>query len=271
MDGVSQPIPLSHSIDPVYQGYVLEGFVPGQTWVYRDHFFLPILDAGGDPIDLLVCRLDRPFSSRNRTFYPWSRLTGAGAMVSGAAVQPAASAADQPKVLAACNDAELLDLATFFAPSAAVQHDHDGTTPLFSVITRDFPAADLAIGRFRRFRLIYELEVAEGQTATIIWEVGTGIRKEEGARWDEVDWDEFDWAASDEETQFTLLEGGAGPNAGPASALAQNAKDWWLKTHARYARFRLQSADPVAKLTLRTIEIFVAETGGVRQAKVVDG
>jgi hypothetical protein len=270
MDGVSQPIPLSHSIDPLYQQYVLEGFVPGQTWVYRDHFFLPILDNGGDPIDLLVCRLDRPFSSRNRTLYPWTKLSGSGAKVAGAAVQPSASANDPYHVYGACDDGRMIELASFFTPEAANKHDHDGTTALFSMLSRDFAAGDLSIGRFRRFRLIYDLEVAEGETAIITLEVGTGIRKEEGARWDEVNWDEFLWAASDEETQFELLDGGAEPNAGPLSAYAQNAEDWWLRTHARYARFRLQSADAVAKLTVRTIEIFVAETGGVRQAKVID-
>ena len=114
-----------------------------------------------------------------------------------------------------------------------------------------------------------EAELADN--ALITAEIGTGIRKEIGALWDEVDWDEFFWAASDEETQFELLEEGAPPNAGDMSALAQNAWVWYLNARARYARFRFQASAPVAKLTIRSLEIFVAQQGGVRQAKVVDG
>lgn len=271
MDGVSQPVPLSHSVDPIYQNYVLEGFVPGEAWVYRDHYFLPILDSGGDPIDLFVCRLDRPFSSRNRTFYPWGRINGAGAMVAGAAVVPSSTAGEAPKVLAAANDGNLVDLATYFTPGMKYQKDHDGSTFTKTLITRDFPAGDLSIGRFRRFRLIYELQVdPSGPGADVTLEVGTGIRKEGEAEWDLVNWDEFLWAASEEEIQFEEVPGAAEPNAGARSVFIQNAYDWWLATRARYARFKLETTAPVAKLTIRTIEIFVAETGGVRQAKVND-
>lgn len=274
MDGVSQPVPLSHSIDPIYQNYVLEGYVPGEAWVYRDHYFLPILDSGGDPIDLFVCRLDRPFSSRGRTFYPWGRINGAGAAVAGAAVLPSSTPGEAPKVLAAANDGNVIDLAPYFTPGMSNQVDHDGSAFTKTLITRDFPAGNLSIGRFRRFRLIYELQVdPSGAGAEVTLEVGTGIRKEGEAEWDLVNWDEFLWAASEEEIQFEPVEepGNAQPNAGSQSAKIQNAFDWWLNTRARYARFKLTTTEPVAKLTIRTIEIFVAQTGGVRQSKVNDG
>lgn len=271
MDGISNPVPLSHSIAKTYQAFVLEGFTPGGAWVYRDHYFLPILDSGGNPQALLCCRLDRPYDTRGQRFFPWSTISGAGAAVSAGAVRSTSAPGDVPAVYAACNDGKLINVASYFNPSAAVKNDHDGTTPLFSVTMRDFAAGRLSIGRFRRLRLLYEMEAEAADNGLIVAEVGTGIRKEIGAKWDEVKWDEFFWAASDEETQFELLEGGAPPNAGSMSALAQNAWVWYLNTRARYARFRFQASAPVAKLTIRSLEIFVAQQGGVRQAKVVDG
>lgn len=270
MDGTSNPVPLSHSIAKTYQAYVLEGFTPGGAWVYRDHYFLPILDSAGNPQALLCCRLDRPYDTRGQRFFPWSVISGAGAMVSAGAVRSTSAPGDIPAVYAACNDGKLINVASYFNPRSTVKSDHDGTTPLFSVTTRDFPAGQLSIGRFRRLRLLYEMEAEAADNALITAEIGTGIRKEVGALWDAVKWDEFSWAASDEETQFELLEGGAPPNAGFQSALAQNAWVWFLGTRARYARFRFQASAPVAKLTIRSLEIFVAQQGGVRQAKVVD-
>lgn len=271
MDGTSSPVPLSHSIARVYQAYVQEGFTPGGAWVHRDHYFLPILDAAGDPQDLICCRLDRPYTTRGQTFFPWSGHQGSGAHVSAGAPRSVSAAGDAPAVYAACNDGKLLDVAPFFTPSAEVKNDHDGTTALFRIITRDFPAGELSIGRFRKLRVTYELEADADDEALLLAEDGTGIRKEPGARWDEVEWDDFFWAASDEETQFELLEGGAPPNGGDQSALAQNAWEWYLNTRARYSRYRLSASAPVAKLTLRSLEIFVARQGGVRKSKVVDG
>lgn len=269
-DGTSSPVALSHSIAKLYQGYVLEGFTPGGAWVHRDHYFLPILDSAGNPQDLLSVRLDRPYDSRGQTFFPWSTHSGSGANVSAGTVRSVSAPGEIPAVYGACNDGLLLNLAPFFMPSAEVKSDHDGTAALFSITTRDFPAGELAIGRFRKLRLLYEMEAEEIDEALITAEVGTGIRKEVDAKWDLVNWDEFEWAASDEEIQFRLLEGGAAPNAGPQSRFAQNAKTWYPGTRARYARFRLQASAPVAKLTIRSLEIFVAQTGGVRAARVVD-
>lgn len=270
MDGTSNPVPLSHSIAKLYQGYVLEGFTPGGAWVHRDHYFLPILDSAGNPQDLLSVRLDRPYTTRDQTFFPWSTHSGAGASVSAGAIRSVSAPGEIPAVYGACSDGLLLNLATYFMPSAEVKSDHDGSTALLSITTRDFPAGELSIGRFRKFRLLYEMEAEEADEGLITLEVGTGIRKEVDALWDLVNWDEFDWAASDEEIQFSLLPGGAGPNAGPLSRFAQNAKTWYPGIRARYARFRLQASAPVAKLTIRSLEIFVAQQGGVRAARVVD-
>ena len=49
---------------------------------------------------------------------------------------------------------------------------------------------------------------------------------------------------------------------------AEAAKSPEAAKRARYVRFRIRSADPVARLTIRSLEIFVAVSGGVRLSKV---
>lgn len=268
MDGTSQVEHVGDSIAPVYRQHVLEGHTPGGAWVERDHYFLPILDSGGAPVDLLCCRLDRPVKSRGRTLFPWTFHSGAGAKVSAGVRRQPAKPGEAPVVYAAGAEGRLLDLSTFFRPSATVKNDHDGTTPNFALITRDFEAGNLAIARFRRFDLFYELEAAGKEEPKISVEIGTGIRKKDIPAWDEVLWDEFKWAAG-EELEFDLLEGFAMPNAGgEAAALAQNAQTFYSSICARYARYRIQCAEPVAKLTIRGVAVFVAQPGGVRKTKV---
>jgi len=272
MDGTSSPTALGQSIMPRLREYAVDGLTPGGAFVFRNHYFLPLVDPSGVPQALEICRLDRPlWLGRHIPMrWPWSMHNGSGAKISAGVTRPASSAGDAPRALAAASDGLLVDLRTFFEPSAAVKNDHDGTTHLWEVITRDYPGGQTSLGRFRRLRLLYELEAASGDAPRIYAEVGLGIRKPGEAEWDVDTWDDFEWV-DPEESEFDLLEepGPAPPNAGAESILSQNAWTWYLKTHARYARFRLQSSDPAAKLTLRTIEVFVAQAGGIRQGKVV--
>jgi hypothetical protein len=268
MDGTSTPTQLSEAIAPLYRQHVLEGHVPGAAWVDRDHYFLPVLDSSGVPVDLLTCRMDRPYRSRGRELFPWTYQAGSGAKISAAVRRDPAVPGEIPAVYAACSDGRLVDVSTYFLPTAAVKKDHDGTTPNFALITRDYEAGNLAIARFRRLDLLYELTADTGEEPLITAEIGTGIRRKGIPAWNEVNWDEFEWAAG-EELEFDLLDGMAVPNFGPAAALAQNAWTWRSATRARYARFRIQCADPVAKLTIRSVVVFVARPGGVRLTKVV--
>lgn len=274
MDGRSSPTPLGQSIMPLYRQYIAEGFVPGGAFVYRNHYFLPIIDSVGAPQAMLTCRLDRPVWMGRHVPYrwPWASQEGVGARVSAGVTRAPGSANDAPKALAACEDGYLIDLRTYFEPSADVKHDHDGSTADFSIITRDFPAGGagrLSIGRFRKLRLIYELLADAGEEPTISAEIGTGILKEVSPLWDEVKWDEFLWSSVGE-IIFDPLEGVAPVNEGRHQARAQNAWVWYLKAHARYARFHFRASAPVAKLTIRSLEIFAAASGE-RHSKVVDG
>jgi hypothetical protein len=271
LDGTSEPQPISRSIRPLYRAYVAAGYTVGQAHVYRDHYFLPILDSSGTSIDTLCCRLDRPTTVRGQRIWPWSFLRGAGGKIAAVEVRAPQVAGDAPKLLAASADGRLLNISRFFVPGAEVKNDHDGTTPHFELITRDYSAESGAIVRWRILRVRYELEAAEGDEPRLYADIGSGLRLVGLPQWDEVKWDEFKW--SDEagiEFVEMVAEEGAPPNAGlDDTVLAQNAWEWYSADRLRHARYRLRTSDPVAKLTIRSIEAFHAPTGGVRHSKVV--
>lgn len=267
IDGVSSPVPLAGSILPRYRERLKEGLLPGLAVTLREHYLLPLIDTSGVPQDFLYCRLDRPFASNGKTYYPWGFLAGAGAAVTGLALRRPAEAGEAPRLLASCKDGYLLDALSWFEPEDQNAKDHDGSTPLFSLTLRDFSVKSNAIARWRKFELHYELWALDATEPLITCEVGTGVRKSGLPQWDEVKWDEFEWA-SDEETEFELLEEGAPPNAGDASELAQNEYVWLMKPEARHTRYRLQCADPVVKLVIRGIQLFAVQPGSARRSRI---
>lgn len=268
VDGQSAPQPLADAVIPRYRERILEGATPGGAWVAREHYFLPILNSGGEPVDLLACRLDKPYSYRNKELYPWTYLTGAGAEIAYATVRHPATVGETPRALAMAGDGSLVDVLPWFFPSEANAYDHDGSVPEWSLLTRDYGIGNEAITRWRRVQLFYELwPLAETVAPGIAAEIGTGVREAGEALWDHVDWDEFNWVA-DDEGEFRQLEGQAPPNGGSAGQFVQNEKVWMDNTRARYVRYRLWSADPVAKLVLRGLLLFPAEQGGVRHSRV---
>lgn len=302
IDGTSAPEPLADSIMPRYRELIGQGCAPGGSWVTREHLFLPILSATGVPVDLLVCRLDKPFNYRNKRLYPWSFLAGNGALIGGATVRHPKEGGELPRVLGMASDGNLVELLGYFSPEEANAKDHDATVPIFQLLTRDYGAGDGGIHRWRKLQLFYELwpepqvdepvegyltpeeppfegeedpevpPVVEGEgpvfsTIFITAEIGTGILNPGEPLWDEVNWDEFTWADADG-GEFVLLEGGAPPNAGRAGQLAQNEYVWMSTPRARYVRYRFTSTDPVAKLVLRGLVAFPARIGSPRHARV---
>lgn len=271
LDGTSEPEPVSRSIRPLYRQYVAAGYTVGRAHVYRDHYFLPIIDSTGASIDCLCCRLDRPTTVRGQRVWPWSFIRGSAGRVVSFEVRAPGAAGDLPKLFGTCTDGRLLDLSRLFEPGADVKNDHDGTTPHFELITRDLSAETGAIVRWRLLRVLYEMEAAEGDEPRLRADIGSGLRLVGMPQWDEVKWDEFKW--SDEagiEFVELVAEDGAPPNIGlDDTALSQNAWDGYAADRLRRARFRLRTSDPVAKLTIRGIEAFHAPTGGIRHSKVV--
>jgi hypothetical protein len=270
IDGESEPTPISASIRAAYREHVRIGRVPGVASVYRHHYFLPILDIAGEPVEVLCCRLDRPIKSRGETIWPWSFLTPT---LTSFAVRPVAGAGDEPSLLAGANDAMLVDCSGFFDPSSGNAYDHDEVAwPQLEVVTRDYETGDMNINRVRKASLIYELEEAdEDDDPTISLEVGVGARNPAAPRWGQVLWSQFTWAGADE-AEFDLIEEPSGPapvNTLADQGLAQNAWTWRIAKRARWVRFRLQLSEPAAKLVIRVLEIGVAPSGGARKQKVI--
>ena len=83
IDGISSPMLISRSIEPLYTEYVEGGYRPGGAAVYQGYYMLPILDSNGAVQDLLFCRLTRQaLDRRRRTSFPWVRAEGQGAEMS---------------------------------------------------------------------------------------------------------------------------------------------------------------------------------------------
>lgn len=266
VDGTSGPVPLGDSIIPRYRELLGEGHVPGQSWVTREHLFLPIVSSSGIPVDLLVCRLDKPFKYRDKELYPWSFLAGAGAQIAGATVRRPRDGGELPRVLAMAGDGELVELLGYFTPEEDNALDHDGSAHIFSLLTRDLGADDEGLHRWRKLQLFYELWPLIETEPIITAEIGTGVRLAGVPLWDEEEWDEFEWAGPDD-GEFETLEGGAPANAGAASQLAQNQYVWFSRPYSRHVRYRLSSADPVAKLVIRGLIAFPAEIGNIRHSR----
>jgi hypothetical protein len=299
VDAVSGPAPIGDAILPRLRERLAEGAIPGGAWVTRQHYFLPLLSTTGVPLDLLVCRLDKPYAYRNKTLYPWSFLAGKGAEIAGAAVRHPRTSGEAPRVLGIGADGNLLDLLPYFEPDVSNSTDHDGTVPTFSLLLRDYSVPGEPIVRWRKLQLFYELwPIPEGEGfltpeeppfegeedpevpteeegdvtpgvihAVVTAELGTGIRQAGLPLWDEVEWDEFLWAG-DDDGEFEILDEGAPPNAGLAGQFAQNDKTWFSRKSARRVRYRISSADPVAKLIIRGVKIGYAEPGGARRSRV---
>lgn len=88
LDGVSRPVRLSRSIDPLYRGYTEGSYLPGGAATFQNHYLLPILRGDGTVADCLVCRLNAlTDDGQGNTIFPWVRLTNHGAQMTAFAVR----------------------------------------------------------------------------------------------------------------------------------------------------------------------------------------
>jgi hypothetical protein len=151
--GVSAPTVISDSIVPIYMAHIRAGYRPGDAKVFRNHFFLPILD-GVTPVAALVCRLNRPVRGR-LLYYPWSSLTGhpARALCSDIDLRGAA-----PRHLLGLVDGTIADFTDAQNPDTLVARDADGSVFEFDVETRDFLTGNGQPNHVRRLSLRYTLK-----------------------------------------------------------------------------------------------------------------
>lgn len=248
---------LSASITPLYADYVAKGYRVGQATVYRGQYLLPILDNNGLPVDLLVCRLDRPVEVRRLgKVWPWTTWQGAGAYVAAFTVVVGAGATRQPILLGADRSSAGRVLAyPPFKPDGPAT-DHDGTVPVWDIIGRDIPTGgrDLSENLVKKIRVRYELVAASG-TATTQAYYGTDARPPGGV-WNASTWGGAIWNDADA-LAFNQLIGDAPEDTGA------NPMMWRVNKRVRYFRLRLRCTMPCERAVLRSFEVFVRPSGRI--------
>ena len=131
-------VPLTDSIRPLYRGYVKAGYQPGTAVVHRATYMLPILN-GTSLVDVLVCRLDRPYRGpRGELVFPFTRWSGYAA--GGAYAQRVGSTTRAPKLLG-IKGSRVTDLTGCFDPTSSNAVDADGTAYSCTIESRDFPTS----------------------------------------------------------------------------------------------------------------------------------
>ncbi len=103
-------------------------------------------------------------------------------------------------------------------------------------------------------RLRYELVDAASDNPMIQAYYSTGVSTgAAGTLWGTGVWGAATWGDSSQDT-FVLLPGQAAKDDG------RNPYTWTVDKRARYVRFRFQSAQPAASMTLRSVEIALRQS-----------
>jgi hypothetical protein len=128
------PVPLSGGIRPLYRDYVEAGYTLGLASVYRGQYFLPILSASNNVVDVLTCRLDltEPAGARRPA---WTRQANGAA---GRAYATRIGATARTPKLLGLDDKRVSDLTGCFDPDATRKADADGTNHQLTVDSNDF-------------------------------------------------------------------------------------------------------------------------------------
>lgn len=256
VDGISAPVLLTRSITPLYVSYVRAGHSPGQAEIYRNHLYLPILNATAEVVDLLICRLDRAAQTRLGLVFPWTRADGHGGEVTALARRVGAPGSTRSPVLlgAGRGDTRVLNLSGFFEPSAAVKRDADATTHQFVVETRDYPTGKgRNANEVRRARVRYELVDAASDNPVVTLGVSVGELTAGTPLWGASTWGGTTWASSSE-AEFVLLEGSAPESNG------RRPWAWRIGRRTQYVRYRITVSLPCSRAVLRSIESFTRES-----------
>lgn len=218
----AQEVPVSVNIRGLYRSYVKAGYRPGLATVYRGHYFLPIVN-GTALIDTLVCRLDSSTPA-------WTRWDGHASSIAYA--QRFGTATTSPKLLA-IKSQRVLDLAGAFEPAAGNKNDADGTTHVFSLVTRDYAVSRQIANLWKYLRTRFQLTDAASDNPTLTAEYAVGPPELES--WTSIG----SWAEGTGEA---------------SSKLSVNKR-------AQSIRFRFKTSGPTAKFVLRSLELFFRQSG----------
>jgi hypothetical protein len=233
---------LSWGIRPILRSYVNAGYQPGLAVTIRGHYILPVVN-GSTLIDVLVCRLDRPYvvSVRPRIWgYPWTRWSGGAGSLSYAV--RVGSSSRSPKLLG-LQAQRITDLTSVFDATASNSQDADGTNVTCSVTTRDFPTSDgYQAATVARMRSVYEL-VADGTHTAPTVTPAFSSDQDAGA--------------------FTTLTTTGKQGGGTGWGTSDGSVYQWARVTKRRnrIRFKLTTSGAAASFVLRTLELLIRPTG----------
>lgn len=239
---------ISDSIQRLYRDYVSAGYTPGQACVYNGHYFLPILN-GTVPVDLLVCRLDT--AAR-----PWSRMSGFGAQVASLTVRTSSTAPRDPVLIGGSAVAGRVLNLSYFSPMVATAADADGSPHPWSVQPRDLRTGQLNLNTIMSVKIGYDLASAGGTAPAITATQLSGRQGVGGTLWGAFNWGGANWSTG--QAPVTPLSGSA-----PVDPTGASPYKWPVGKRERYARFRFDSAQAAAYLTLRWLEVRVRSSGRI--------
>lgn len=247
---------LSASITPLIAKYVGMGYRLGQATVHRSCYLLPILDSGGSPVDLLVCRLDRPTQVRGfGEVWPWTNWAGAGAQVAALDVRVLRAASRQPLLLGADRTAgsRVISYAPFEPDGKGT--DHDGTVPAWEFVSRSIPTGGKIqnLNMVKWLRARYEL-IAPTTVAMVQAAAGSEAKPAM------VTWGNFVWGdGSKWQDQEGLGFASLSPD-GP-EADGDRLVKWKVTRNLRFFKAKLASDDECQRFVLRAFEMTVRPSG----------
>lgn len=247
---------ISDTFSPLYTGYVRAGYKPGLATVIEGFYLLPVIKSNGDFVDMLVCRLDRPVTSRGQKLWPWMQFAGAG-VETRALTTRVGTTSRSPVVLAAELGAgsRVLEFGAFEHEGEAFDHDDSPVIP--EIVLRDIATGDLVDNVVKKIRARYELLDVDDDPAEpkVLAYYGTDARPDV-ALWDEAVWDLDYWApADDADLGFVLLE-----EEGPAS-MGETPAMWRVNRRMRFVRPRLKVSGGSKRFVLRHVQVVVRPSG----------
>ena len=245
---------ISQPIVDLYQEYVRAGYEPGQATVFRSHYILPII-GGGRVIDTLVCRLDLPIPDKAGGGYPWTRVEGFGAAMGAFETRVSASSSREPLLLGGTygTESRVLNL-SYFHQSEDTELDADGSVPAFSLSTRSYPTGANVANTVTSLRVRYQMS-SQPTGGTLSASISSDTPPKSVSVWGRVSWGEFFWATGGTTESETL------PGDAPESIDASKTKRWRFARKRRSIRFTLSCKAPTAQLSIKSIELFIRQTG----------
>lgn len=227
---------------PILRSYVNSGYQPGLAVTHRGHYILPILN-GSTVVDVLVCRLDRPYavSLRPRIWgFPWTRWSG-GAAGSSYAVR-VGSSSRAPKLLG-LSAQRITDLTSVFDPVAANSQEADGSNVTTSITTRDFPTSDgYQAATVARLRSVYELVSDGTHTAPTVTPA---------------------FSSDQDGGSFSTLTVTGQQGGGSGWGTSDGSKYQWAQVVKRRnrIRFKFTTVGAAASFVMRSFEMLIRPTG----------